>query len=110
MFTDALTSVDEDCAVAGWFDRAGCCAALLFVLVFALPLFGVCCAWLAAGGGLLLCAWEGAEAGGLVCACDGLVDAAGADWLVVEFAAGADWLAVEFAAGAVDWLVVEFEG
>jgi hypothetical protein len=50
MLTDALTLVDEDCAAAGWFDRAGCCAAL----VFALPLFGVCCAWLAAGGGLLL--------------------------------------------------------
>jgi hypothetical protein len=31
----------------------------------------------------------------VLCACEGLVDAAGADWLVVEFAAGADWLVVE---------------
>jgi len=41
MFTDALTLVDEDCAVFGWFDWAGCCAV---VLVFAVPVFGVCCA------------------------------------------------------------------
>jgi hypothetical protein len=99
MLTDACTLVDEDCAVAGWFDWAGCCAVLF---VFALPLFGVCWAWLFAGAGLLVWAWAGAcdppgcAAGGLLCACDGLVVAAGADWLVVEFAAGAGWLAVAF--------------
>jgi hypothetical protein len=31
----------------------------------------------------------------LLCACEGL-DAAGADWLVVEFGAAADGLVVEF--------------
>jgi hypothetical protein len=40
MFTEALTLV-EDCAAFGWFDWAGCCAV---VLVFAFPVFGVCCA------------------------------------------------------------------
>jgi hypothetical protein len=116
MFTDALTLVDEDCAVFGCFDWAGCCAVLVFdwagccaVLGLAVPLFGVCCAWLLAGG--LVWACEGgedplgwADAGGLLCACEGLVDAAGADWFVVEFAAGADWLVVELE-GCVDVVV-----
>jgi hypothetical protein len=52
MFTDALTLVEEDCAVFGWFVWAGCCA---LVLVFGVPL-GVCWAWLFAGAGLLVCA------------------------------------------------------
>jgi hypothetical protein len=63
MFTDAFTLVDEDCAAFGWFDWAGCCA-----VVFAFPVFGVCCAWLLAGAGLLVCAWLFAGAGLLVCA------------------------------------------
>jgi hypothetical protein len=50
MFTDALTLVDDDCAVFGCLDGAGCCAVLVFdwagcaVLVLAFPVFGVCCA------------------------------------------------------------------
>jgi hypothetical protein len=47
----------------------------------------------------------------LVCACEGLGEAAGADWLVVEFVAGADWLVVELE-GCVDELAdgVDVEG
>jgi hypothetical protein len=50
MLTDALTLVDEDCAVFGCFDWAGCCAVVFegagccaVVLVLAAPL-GACCA------------------------------------------------------------------
>jgi hypothetical protein len=60
MFTDVLTLVEEDCAVLGWFDLAGCCAVLVFAdpLLFgaccAWLLFGACWAWLFAAGGLLV--------------------------------------------------------
>jgi hypothetical protein len=46
----------------------------------------------------------------LPCACEGLGDAAGADWLVVEFAAGVDWLVVEVEGCVVVDCVVDVEG
>ena len=96
MFAEALVEVEADCAV---FDWLGCCAVVLVLE------FGACCAWLLAGGGLLVwardgdddppgcvepagavvCACEGVLLEGAVCACDGLVEEAGADWLVVVF-------------------------
>jgi hypothetical protein len=113
MFTDALTLVDDDWVLFGWFDGAGCCAV---VLLLAVPLLGFCCAWLLVAGGLLVWACEGVDdplgcvaAGEFVCACEGFVEAAGADWLVVEFE-GAFWAAdsgdgarcVDVADGCVD--------
>ena len=49
MFTDALTLVEDDCAVFGWL---GCCAVLVLVLL--VPALGACCAWLFVAGGLLV--------------------------------------------------------
>jgi hypothetical protein len=65
---------------ADWavFDWLGCCAVLPVLE------FGVCCAWLLAGGGLLVWAWEGVDdppgcvepEGVVVCACEELLEGA----------------------------------
>ncbi len=64
-----------DCAVFGWF---GCCAVLSVLLEL-----GLCCAWLLAGGGLLVWACEGEVVdppgcvepeGVVVCACEEPLD------------------------------------